>query len=114
MDNVALQLDDGSEDDQSEEEDSNHEDSLRYPDGNDGIPEGKPVARYNGSSNSDEDMPESYYSGLDQDDITLFALNKNQLQRGIIPQTDGLFLKRVEIVSKMLKIRRNKQQRQEK
>jgi hypothetical protein len=103
LDNIDRQLDDGSEDDRSEDEDSNLEDGIRDPDGIDGIPEGEPAAIDDGSFKSDEDMSESYYSGSDQDDTTLSVLNKNQLQGKIIPRTDGVFLKRVEIVSKMLK-----------
>ena len=86
-----------------EDDDSNLEDGIRDPDGIDGIPEGEPAAIDDGSFNIDEDMSESYYSGSDQDDTTLSVLNKNQLQGNIIPRTDGVFLKRVEIVSKMLK-----------
>ena len=71
-------------------------------DGIDGIPEGEHASIDDGLSKSDENMSESYYSGSDQDNTTS-ALNTNRLRGKIILQTDGLFLKREERVSKMLK-----------
>ena len=96
-------MDDGSKDaEQLEDGASNLEDGSRDPDGISKIPEGKPVSNCDGSYNSDDDKSTSYYSGSDQDDTTLSALNKNQLQGNTIPPADGLFLKRVEIVSIVL------------
>ena len=85
LDNIALQLDDGSKDDQLEDEDSNLEDGIRNPDGIDGILKGGTVAIDDSLSKSDEDLSESYYAGSDQDDTTLSMLNKNQVRGKIIP-----------------------------
>ena len=91
------------EDGQSEDENSNFEDNILDLDVIDGIPEGESAAIDDGFFNIDEEMSESHYSESDQEDTTLSAVNKIHLRRKIIPRTDGLFLKRVEIVSKMLK-----------
>jgi hypothetical protein len=82
---------------------SNLEYGIRDPDGIDGLPDGEPTAIYDGLSNSNEDVLESHYAGSDKDDTPLAVLNKNHLQRKIIPRTDGLVLKWVEIVSTILK-----------
>ena len=110
LDNADLQLDNRSEDDQLEDEDSTLEDGIPDPDGIDKIPEGKPTAINDGSSNIDKETSESYYSESDQEDATLSKVNKNQLQRKTIPRTDELFLKRVEIVSKIVSISSQKKE----
>lgn len=97
LDNVTLQLDDGSDDDQLGDKDSNLEDDISGPEEIDRIPKGGPSAINDGSSDNDKEIPEAYYSGSDQENTTPSTLkNKNQLWKKIIPWTDKLFPESVE------------------
>ena len=72
LDNNALQLDSGSEDNQSKDKDSSV-DNILDPPRIDGIPEGKPLAIEDESSNIDKEMSESHYSEINQYYATLIS-----------------------------------------
>ena len=71
LDNTALQLDSGSEDDQSEDIEFNVENNILDQPRIDGISTGEPSVIEDGSSNIDEEVSESHYSEVNQEDATL-------------------------------------------
>ena len=71
LDNTALQLDSGSEDDQSEDEDCNAKNDILDPPRIDGIPAAESLPIKDGSATINEEMSESRYSEVNQEDTTL-------------------------------------------